>query len=399
MTIEHPDPSSATAKYLYGNAYRCAHNAEKKCGRPLYRVDEQTGERILNSRICHIHARREGGPRWDPAQSAEDNRSEGNLILMCLEHASAIDNPALVAAYPPDRLRDWKAKQLAEFDQLAQGWKLTDSMADEVIKASAGPSVSIINSTIKLGGQGGQAPGAGGGGGGAVGPGARGGDGGGGGQHLTATFAAADLKAAGVDLFEIKVGKGGVAASLPGEHAKSGEDSVVRLLAKDGTFIKEIRARGGAAGNPGAADAADRVAELSAEDIRSGFQITTLMPANAIDRQNGLIFILGGGWVTWPLPQIPAPATWPILCTARWTKIEGNTARKLYLSLFHPDGHEVSCVKLNLAAESIPLNNTTWVFLIGAELDALGPWKLQVHSGGFSLAEFAVAVILSPLSA
>jgi hypothetical protein len=59
MPIEHPPPTPATVKYLYAHASRCAYQG---CSRPLYRVDEQTGARTLNSRICHINARREGGP-------------------------------------------------------------------------------------------------------------------------------------------------------------------------------------------------------------------------------------------------------------------------------------------------------------------------------------------------
>ena len=180
MSIEHPGPTPATAKLLYGTAYRCAY---KNCPRPLYRVDEQTGVRTLNSRICHIHARRENGPRWNPTQTAEDNRSEQNLVLMCLEHASAIDDPALEDNFPAELLREWKKEQLEEFEKLAQSWALSADMADEVIRASSALEANFSNSTIQLGGEGGRAPGAGGGGGGAIGPNARGGRGGDGGGH------------------------------------------------------------------------------------------------------------------------------------------------------------------------------------------------------------------------
>jgi hypothetical protein len=159
MLIEHPAPSPATAKLLYGTAYRCAY---KNCSRPLYRIDEQTGERTLNSRICHIYARRQNGPRWSDNQSTDHNRSEKNLVLMCLEHASAIDDPALENAYPPELLLEWKSKQLEEYDQLAQSWALSPEMAEEVIKASSNLEVIFSSSTVHLGGEGGRGPGAGG---------------------------------------------------------------------------------------------------------------------------------------------------------------------------------------------------------------------------------------------
>ena len=107
MTIEHPPPTEATVKFLYAHAFGCAFEG---CRRPLYRVDDETGIRTLNSRVCHINARREGGPRWSATQSAELNRSAENLILMCVEHAAAIDAPETLSVYPGHRLREWKCR-------------------------------------------------------------------------------------------------------------------------------------------------------------------------------------------------------------------------------------------------------------------------------------------------
>jgi len=42
MGLKHPDPTNATVKDLYANAYRCA---APSCKRPLYRVDGETGVR------------------------------------------------------------------------------------------------------------------------------------------------------------------------------------------------------------------------------------------------------------------------------------------------------------------------------------------------------------------
>jgi len=227
MLIEHPAPSPATAKLLYGTAYRCAY---KNCSRPLCRVDEQTGERTLNSRICHIYARRQNGPRWSDNQSTDDNRSEKNLLLMCLEHASAIDDPALENAYPPELLLEWKSKQLEEYDQLAQSWALSPEMAEEVIKASSNLEVIFNSSTVHLGGEGGRGPGAGGGGGGAIGRNARGGRGGDGGRHRIEDGAYTrpwvgeaiepQLQAAGIPDFHPG---GGGGAGVIGDGARGGD--------------------------------------------------------------------------------------------------------------------------------------------------------------------------------
>lgn len=125
--IVHPKPLITVVKELYGTTFRCG---KPDCRRPLYRLNDDTGETVLNSQVAHIHARREGGPRWKDGMSADDNRSASNLIALCLEHAFEIDQtPDL---FPPDLLREWKAAQLEEFQELQKSWPLTDDEADEV---------------------------------------------------------------------------------------------------------------------------------------------------------------------------------------------------------------------------------------------------------------------------
>jgi hypothetical protein len=46
MATKHRDPTPATVKELYANAYRCA---VPSCKRPLYRVDGDTGVGTLMS--------------------------------------------------------------------------------------------------------------------------------------------------------------------------------------------------------------------------------------------------------------------------------------------------------------------------------------------------------------
>ncbi|WP_326612283.1 hypothetical protein OG949_25735 [Streptomyces scopuliridis] len=116
-------------KQLYGTAFRCG---KPDCQRPLFRLDNETGDRTLNSRVAHIHARREGGPRWNPGMPDEANRSGENLLLLCIEHSYEIDDNA--ARFPPEMLREWKAAQLAEHDQIQRSWHLSN---DEAAEASA----------------------------------------------------------------------------------------------------------------------------------------------------------------------------------------------------------------------------------------------------------------------
>ena len=125
--VVHPKPSPTVIKQLYGTAFRCG---KPECRRPLYRLDDETGVTVLNSQVAHIHARSEGGPRWLDGMSSEDNRACENLIPLCFEHAWEIDQSEDL--YPAELLREWKAAQLAECDDLRKAWPLTDSEAAEV---------------------------------------------------------------------------------------------------------------------------------------------------------------------------------------------------------------------------------------------------------------------------
>jgi hypothetical protein len=127
-------PVLATVRQLYGTAFRCG---KPDCGRPLYKMNGDTGETLLNSRVSHICARSEGGPRWDPDMSEEENRSASNLIPMCMEHADEID--VTPEHYPVELLHEWKRAQIAEHFKVQKSWPLTDDEAEQVIEASFDP--------------------------------------------------------------------------------------------------------------------------------------------------------------------------------------------------------------------------------------------------------------------
>jgi hypothetical protein len=449
MPIEHRPPTTATIKQLYAHAYRCGH---KDCPRPLFRVDDETGERTLNSLVCHIHARREGGPRWLESQSEQDNRSVGNLILMCHEHAAMIDDGHLLSNYPPERLRSWKKEQVAEYDRLTQGWKIDNDMARQVAKASfSNVGIAISHSTVQLGGQGGQALAAAGGGGGAIGRNAVAGDGGRGGSYrvdngdftvaipvdkqsdalvlpINDPFGAGgggagaigdEARAGGggsggevvqacIDLDQLRragwsgtadvtVPEGGHGALLPGEHGRSGEDAKIVFRHRDGHVLKEVSARSGVGGRSGNSllVAGYNELQLSGTDAALALRVTTLMPCNAAEIRDGLIFMLGGGWNNFPVVALPIAATWIVLCCARWvphTLLEGIG---FFLALDDPAGKERACQALYLPTAILPGGSAQWLVPIGAQLDVEGNWLLRVHASGQELARFAVTIQIS----
>jgi len=84
-------------------------------------------------------------------------------VIMCLKHASAIDDPKALSAYPAELLRDWKRSQIEDHQRRMLGWPLTEAMADDVLEHQfPDGDINFNGSTVNLAGQGGQAPGAGG---------------------------------------------------------------------------------------------------------------------------------------------------------------------------------------------------------------------------------------------
>jgi 5-methylcytosine-specific restriction endonuclease McrA len=78
--------------------------ADPDCERKLIARD---GETIV-SKICHIEAASENGPRFNPEMDDEDRRHFDNLILLCDECHSIIDNPENEEKYPVGLLKSWK---------------------------------------------------------------------------------------------------------------------------------------------------------------------------------------------------------------------------------------------------------------------------------------------------
>ncbi len=87
-------PSMKTVKRLFAESgNKCAF---PKCANVLIEGDTVVGK------ICHIKARKPGGPRYDPNQTSAERHGYDNLILLCGTHHPVIDDDE--EAYTVDRL-------------------------------------------------------------------------------------------------------------------------------------------------------------------------------------------------------------------------------------------------------------------------------------------------------
>lgn len=436
--ITHPHPSSATVKLLYARALRCAH---PNCTEPLYREDERSEKWTLNSRIAHICARSEGGPRWDSNQSATDNRSDENLLLLCITHASVIDDPANISSYREQTLRDWKRVQLQEHSDALLGWPQTEAMANEALSSSysdynqtiidtrnqnspslmrAGDGGSAVGEGAIAGNGGstgnlniygddpklfgfldiveellsarsndsGTKPGSGGTGADAMGPYSIAGDGGNSGDISVGT-----IHVEAGDTLEIIPGRGGKAPSLPGQHGEGAEDTVCIHKATDGRIKKVYRTAGAIGAQAGKIP--DSWSWISEDDLMNGFQISTLMLANAVEYNNGSLCILGGGTSRFMTNTLPESHSWLVVCRATWEQLEDGVMRGLQMCLSNPDGEEVVCERLGLPEDAGTGTCYNWWLNLSAPLDREGLWRVSVNSGEYCLAEYWCEVILA----
>ena len=103
-------PTQATIKRLFAlSGNRCAF---PKCASTL--VD---GKKVVG-KICHIKARNESGPRFDPNQTPEERHGYDNLILMCGRHHDVIDDDE--EAYTVEHLHWLKAKHEQRTEKLSE---------------------------------------------------------------------------------------------------------------------------------------------------------------------------------------------------------------------------------------------------------------------------------------
>jgi hypothetical protein len=415
MSIEHPEPTSATIKELYGTAYCCAH---PQCSRPLYKVDSDTGQGTLNSRVAHIRARRENGPRWNPSQTPDKNRSRENLLLLCIEHSYEIDDHNGSNQFTPETLQKWKTQQLNDFDALS------NREAEEAAQASFYPSsIAIHNSVMNLGGEGGKAPGAGGGGGGVIGNGGRGGaggtggniinygfidlkgspdevpgtggggggatgeggiggEGGGGGDIVTAWFRLADLP----DSVEIVVGQGG-RANAPNGDGEDGGDS------RFGDFLV---AKGGKGGRSGRNQQSGR--HVVTADLEQGLRISAIHLAHCIYQHHGFLDLLSADWGSIELPSLPHEVQLPLACTVSLGQLEPGSEIEFETVILDPNGTKIfkqgfTVVRqINDQSKVVLVHHATNLQFI---VSIAGVWHITIVSGGIELARLPIEMRLS----
>ena len=93
-----------------------------ECAEPtcIKRLIAEDGQSII-SKICHIEAASKNGPRWNGNMTDDERRDFSNLILLCDEHHTIIDNKDNELKYPVSLLKKWKTEHEAKILKLISG--------------------------------------------------------------------------------------------------------------------------------------------------------------------------------------------------------------------------------------------------------------------------------------
>jgi len=109
--MEPNKPKDKARQYKPSTVRRLDTLSGNECAEPTCqkRLIASDGISII-SKICHIEAASAEGPRYNPNMTDDERRGFDNLVLLCDEHHTIIDNIANVKDYPVELLKSWKAE-------------------------------------------------------------------------------------------------------------------------------------------------------------------------------------------------------------------------------------------------------------------------------------------------
>lgn len=94
------EPTRTTVKKLFALS-------RNRCGFPGCALPIVEDSGTVTGIICHIRARKRGGPRFDAKQSDDQRHAFENLVLMCARHSKVIDSEP--SFYTVNKLAQFKA--------------------------------------------------------------------------------------------------------------------------------------------------------------------------------------------------------------------------------------------------------------------------------------------------
>jgi hypothetical protein len=302
-------------------------------------VDHATG--TIVAEICHIHAQKPEGPRFNPSLALEEIHGFENLILMCGVHHKVIDTPENVSTYTVARLLEFKAAHEAAATG-EPGTTLSDEQARVLIEQSVVYEENSVHmdfreAVFRVGGEGGH-PGGGG-------------------------------------------GSGGVLVIVGSTRTPPG--AIIQAGGRDGAFP------GGGGGGAGALLHVGR--ELAQQEAEAGFSVSSIFAANAAEA-NGLASVLSGGWSHCALPQLPWNVVVTLVLVVELGQIAEDALIRVTIDANAPTGEIVATDAFDV--KGLPPIDLTPRQVVARRVcfavEQFGIWQFVVRSGEVTLARHRV---------
>jgi hypothetical protein len=106
------------------------------CVAPVY----DTVNESFVGEVCHIKAKRPGGPRYDANQTDEERDSFHNTMLMCSPHHTIIDGPANIGIYTVEVLREYKQRHESCSHNTIMTEDVLERLVRKVLEVQAPPA-------------------------------------------------------------------------------------------------------------------------------------------------------------------------------------------------------------------------------------------------------------------
>lgn len=234
----------------------------------------------------------------------------------------------------------------------------------------------------------GDTPGAGGGGGSGLGQDAKGGEGGGGGSAILSFLDWEHLKRIGIHRARVRVGKGG-------KEGSDGQPSGFDLVDDQDNVIISMNAPGGVKGG-NLSRPAEKQTDAHHVEVEEEPKILCSIVGNSMEIRDGLLFLLGGGWVQYVCPHTPYQAVWPLGLQVVLLGVPPGGSLSLSVTIIDPEGKE-NCVSNITFVRGYTgrLPVSLGILPLAVCINMPGVWRVSVSSSSVELTSIPIEVIVT----
>jgi hypothetical protein len=125
---------SSARNYTQATIKKLFASSGNQCAFPDCTQNIVDKEGNMIGEICHIEAAEQGGLRYNPAQTGEEKAHYNNLILLCGNHHTVIDNKDNINKYTVDALKEMKENH--ENNYMYEPYKVPQTIIEKILNTT-----------------------------------------------------------------------------------------------------------------------------------------------------------------------------------------------------------------------------------------------------------------------